>query len=299
MASTVMQLADRGLVSPPPWLPENVHYETAMGSVAYGVAGDMSDVDIYGFCIPKKDMVFPQLRGEILGFGRQKERFNQWQQHHVDDEQARKQYDFSVYSIVRFFQLAMENNPNMVDALFTPDFCVLHITRVGVMVREARKMFLHKGSWHKFKGYAHSQLKKARNKNPEPGSKRAKVVEEFGWDVKFGYHVVRLIDEVEQILMEGDLDLQRNREQLKSIRSGAMSFVDVEQWFTEKERKLEELYVSSKLQHKPDEKAIGRLLRNCLEEHYGSLEGTLVDPDAAVEALREVSAVLDKYRDLL
>jgi hypothetical protein len=28
------------------------------------------------------------------------------------------------------------------------------------MVRDARKMFLHKGSWHKFKGYAYSQISK-------------------------------------------------------------------------------------------------------------------------------------------
>jgi hypothetical protein len=30
--------------------------------------------------------------------------------------------------------------------------------------------------------------------------------------VKFAYHVVRLIGEVEQILTEGDIDLRRNRE---------------------------------------------------------------------------------------
>jgi predicted nucleotidyltransferase len=276
-----------------------VHYETLMGSVAYGVSGDASDSDIYGFCIPQKDMVFPHLRGEILGFGRQKKRFEQWQQHHVIDEEARKEYDFSVYSIVKYFQLAMDNNPNMVDSLFTPDFCVQHITRVGVMVRENRRLFLHKGSWHKFKGYAYSQLHKANIKNPEPGSKRAEIVERFGWDVKFGYHVVRLIDEAEQILSEGDLDLQRNREQLKAIRAGEMSLEEVQQWFSLKEKALEELYTSSKLQHKPDERAIKQLLLHCLEEHYGSLDGCIVNPDEAVTALREVNAVLDKYRSLL
>lgn len=299
MASVTQRLTERGLVSPPPWLPENVHYETLMGSVAYGVSGDASDSDIYGFCIPQKDMVFPHLRGEILGFGRQKKRFEQWQQHHVIDEEARKEYDFSVYSIVKYFQLAMDNNPNMVDSLFTPDFCVQHITRVGVMVRENRRLFLHKGSWHKFKGYAYSQLHKANIKNPEPGSKRAEIVERFGWDVKFGYHVVRLIDEAEQILSEGDLDLQRNREQLKAIRAGEMSLEEVQQWFSLKEKALEELYTSSKLQHKPDERAIKQLLLHCLEEHYGSLDGCIVNPDEAVTALREVNAVLDKYRSLL
>jgi hypothetical protein len=29
-------------------------------------------------------------------------------------------WDFQIFGIVKFFQLAMENNPNVVDALFTP-----------------------------------------------------------------------------------------------------------------------------------------------------------------------------------
>ena len=29
---------------------------------------------------------------------------------------------------------------------------------VGNLVREKRKLFLHKGAWPKFKGYAYSQL---------------------------------------------------------------------------------------------------------------------------------------------
>lgn len=53
----------------------NVHYETIMGSVAYGVSSDTSDMDVYGFAIPPKDDVFPHLRGEILCFGKQHKRF--------------------------------------------------------------------------------------------------------------------------------------------------------------------------------------------------------------------------------
>jgi hypothetical protein len=34
--STLQRLAERGLVKAPRWLPANVHYETIMGSVAYG-----------------------------------------------------------------------------------------------------------------------------------------------------------------------------------------------------------------------------------------------------------------------
>ena len=67
--STLQRLTDRGLIRPPRWLPGSVQYETIMGSVAYGVSSDTSDMDVYGWAIPPKDDVFPHLRGEIPGFG--------------------------------------------------------------------------------------------------------------------------------------------------------------------------------------------------------------------------------------
>jgi predicted nucleotidyltransferase len=156
-------LEKKKLITPPGFLIGSVQYETIMGSVAYGVSSDTSDMDIYGFCIPPKDMLFPHLRGEIPGFGRQINRFEQFQQHHIYDKESDKLYDISIYSIIKYFQLCMENNPNMIDSLFTPQRCVLHITKIGEHIRENRKIFLHSGCWHKFKGYAFSQLHKAQN----------------------------------------------------------------------------------------------------------------------------------------
>ena len=115
--STLEDLAGRGLVKPPRWLPANVMYETIMGSVAYGVSGDSSDLDLYGFAIPPKEDLFPHLRGAIAGFGTPPPRFEQFEAHHVVDPQALggsgRSHDLTIYSIVKFFQLAMENNPNI------------------------------------------------------------------------------------------------------------------------------------------------------------------------------------------
>lgn len=294
MTKLIQNLCRKQLINPPSWLPSNVHYMCMMGSVAYGVSDDNSDVDIYGWCIPQKDIIFPHLRGEISGFGKPGEKFEQWQQHHINDKETGKEYDFSIYSIVKYFQLAMENNPNMVDSLFVPDFCILHSSRIGNIVRENRKLFLHKGSFHKLKGYAFSQMHKAKLKNPQEGSKRADNVGKYGWDVKFGYHVVRLCSQAEQILEEHDLDLQRNREQLKAIRRGEMTMEEVQQWFSDKEKKLENLYHESTLRHSPDEDAIKKILLNCLEEHYGNLDNAIVQSDKAVQALHDIQSILNK-----
>jgi uncharacterized protein len=297
MSSTVQKLVKKKLISPPKFLAGGIQLEVVMGSVAYGVSNDNSDLDIYGFCIPNRGDVFPHTRGEIPGFGTQIQRFEQYQQHHIIEPSALsgkgQEYDFTIYSIVKYFQLCMENNPNMIDSLFVPRRCILYSTQVGEMVRENRKLFLHKGAWHKFKGYAYSQLHKAQNSVPQEGTKRRKDYDKHGYSTKFAYHVVRLISEVEMILSEGDLDLTRNREQLKSIRRGEWSKVQIREYFNDKEKHLEMLYLNSSLQHCPDEKAIKQLLLNCLEHHYGSLDGcVMADENEGTIAVRKLEEIL-------
>lgn len=296
MPSTVASLEEKGLIQPPVWLSSNIHYETQMGSVAYGVSSDTSDMDIYGFCIPRKDMVFPHLAGEIEGFGRNKQRFEQWQQHHVMDESAMnghgRSHDFAIFSIVKYFSLAMENNPNLIDSLFTPQTCVLHCTAIGQMVRENRRLFLHKGSWFKFKGYAYSQLHKMKTKDPK--GKRLEIREKYGFDVKFAYHVVRLLDEAEQILESGDMDIQRAKEHLKAIRRGDVPEADIRQWAADKELALEKMYHESKLRHTPDEQAIKSLLLQCLEHHYGTIDKCVSVSGQEIVALRQIQEICSK-----
>jgi predicted nucleotidyltransferase len=299
MPSTLDQLTKRGLIRPPSFLSDNVHYEVIMGSVAYGVSTDISDFDVNGFCIPPKKQVFPHLDGEIPGFGKQHQRFGVYQQHHINDPDALggkgRVYDITIYSIVNYFQLCMENNPNMLDSLFVPQDCVLHITKIGNMVRDRRRSFLHKGSWHKFKGYAYSQLHKMKDKNLDPNGKRAELRNKFGFDVKFAYHTIRLLGEAEQILQEGDIDLRRNSEQLKAIRRGDLKEEEIMQMAMEKEHALERVYEESKLPWGPDEDSIKQLLVDCMEEHWGSLEGALVLSDAPNKALKEIFEIARKY----
>jgi len=289
--SITKKLVENKIISPPKFLVNSIHYETYMGSIAYGVSSDNSDLDVYGFCIPPKDIIFPHLRGEILGFGRNKKRFEQYQQHHLKFND--KQYDITIYSIVKYFNLAMENNPNIIDSLYTPINCVKHSTVVGNMVRESRDIFLHKGSWHKFKGYAFSSLHKMKSKEPIIGSKRRELIEKYGYDTKYAYHIFRLLDEVEQILTEGTIDLKRNKEQLKSVRRGEWTVEDIEKYFAKKESELETLYISSKLRYSPDEDSIKQLLMNCLEHHYGNLSSVILCPDKYKNVLLKIQEEIE------
>ena len=285
-------MASGANVHPPSWLPNNLCLETVMGSVAYGVSSDESDVDVYGICLPPKELVFPHLAGEIPGFGTQLQRFEQWQEHHV--RALDKEWDFQVFGIVKFFQLAMENNPNVIDSLFTPRRCVLSSTAVGEYIREHRRDFLHKGAWHKFKGYAYSQLNKIRTKSPS--GKRAELVEAHGYDVKFAYHVVRLLLEVEQILVNRDIDLERDREQLKAIRRGEWTLPQLDAWAQDKEKQLEAVYHASTLPYAPDEARIRSHLLHCLEAHYGDLSSAVAKPDEERRLLQQIARLTERYR---
>lgn len=350
----IEDLQKKNLIKPPHWLNTNTVYLTLTGSVTYGVSSASSDVDVLGVAIPTKEQVFPHLAGEIEGFGRQKQRFEQFLQHRIDDKEERKVYDLTVFNIVKYFNLLMECNPNIVDSVWTPQNCVIHSTKIGNMIRDNKKIFLHKGLWPKFKGYSYSQQAKMSNKevnveetikfekeycvphntkfkeiedeiasrragNPaknlsnlsdtlleeyrnifsdgmHKSSSRFELVKEMGYDVKFATHTIRLLLEAEQLLSTGELNLQRDKEYLKTIRAGKFSIEEIRQTASDKEKFLESLYEKSTLPWGPDENKIKKLLLDCLEEHYGNLSGCIVRQDAALEAISKVEDILKEFR---
>jgi predicted nucleotidyltransferase len=348
----IKKLHEAGSLDCPKWLPDSVAYLTITGSMAYAVNDENSDTDMVGFCMPPVETVFPHLAGVIKGFGEQGEQFNNWQAHKAKTQDG-AEYDLTVYSLVKYFDLCMAMNPNMVDTLFTADNLVVHRSKVSDMVRANRKHFLHKGAWHKFKGYSFAQMKrflgtgvdqkmtmmtkfmadhqiaavdlskleaetdfrlKESSVPMETGlshltnndlaayqkmateltSRQIKTLE-VGIDTKAGYHIVRLMLEVEQILTEGDLDLQRNKEVLKSIRRGEWPLERLKAYFEEKERSLEQVFLDSKLPYGPDEKALRTLLLQCMEEHYGDLSAVVQKNTSMDDVLADLRRVVEKY----
>ncbi len=297
--SYVIKLYKKDLIHPSIQVVKQLQYEVIMGSFAYGVSNNTSDIDLYGFCIPPKDVIFPHLRKEIIGFDKPQKRFDQFQQHHIEDQSYSpiKEFDINIYNIVKYFRLCADNNPNMIDSLFVPLRCITHITPVGQMVRDHRKLFLHRGAWHKFKGYSYNQIHKLKTKKANPKSKRYWMYEKYGFDVKFGYHCVRLLNEVHQILTEGDIDLERNREQLKSIRRGEWSIEDIEEYFQCREKELQKIYDKSKLPYRPQEDKIKELLLNCLEQHFGNLSNVIPKENKTLDFIHEIENLIFKYKN--
>jgi uncharacterized protein len=270
----LQELSDAGLITPPKWLPGLTCYLATVGSESYGCALEASsDVDLQGICVPPQQLIFPHLVGEIAGFGHQIQRFEGWQQHAVITPQG-DNFDLSVFGIVRFFQLAMDNNPNIVDVINVPACCVRYENEIGVLIRQHRQLFFHKGCYHKFRGYSAGQINKLKSGRSQHNSKRSASIQHHGYDTKFVYHACRLLLECEQILTTGDLTLDQHSSFLLEIRQGLHDLDQLLAWIASKEKDLTMLYENSTaVPAWPRVDEIKALLIKCVEMQWGSTPG--------------------------
>lgn len=268
----------------PSFLPDSTQYLTVMGSVAYGVSTDMSDMDVYGFAVPPKEFAFPHLTGYVHGFDPVPNSFKVFDPHKVTmPSQPGVEYDLAIYSITHYFRLVMGANPNMLDSLFTHDRHVLHLGKIGQMVRENRHLFLSKLVKTKYKGFAYSELQRVLHQKKVESPKLKERIERYGYDIKGAYHVVRLLLEAEQLLLEGDMDLERHVAILTEVRAGQWSRSQVEAFNADMMPRLDAAAEKSGLPGEAKdsnppaevEKAVKKLLLDCLEEAYGSLPSSV------------------------
>ncbi len=122
------------------WLPAQTIYLTQYGSRAYRTHTPESDYDVRGTVIPPKEY--------YLGF---KQSFEQ-----VDA----KEPDLTIFGLQKFFHLAAECNPNIIEVLFTDDEDHIQVTPLGEMLLAHRDEFLSKEVKHTFHGYATSQFRR-------------------------------------------------------------------------------------------------------------------------------------------
>lgn len=122
------------------WLPTRTIYITRHGSHAYGLNTPESDLDLRGIAIPPKEY--------FLGFLK---RFEQAES---------KDPDLTIHDIRKFFALAADCNPNIIEMLWSDEEDHLLVTPVGKKLLDARALFLSRKAKSTFSGYAIAQLKR-------------------------------------------------------------------------------------------------------------------------------------------
>lgn len=113
-------------------------YEVLTGSRAYGFAREDSDYDYKGIAIPPLDTLY--------GFAYNFEQYEQGER--------------TIYDIRKFFNLAKDCNPNVIELLWIPDKCVKTRSVWSDLLRENRHLFLSTKARFTFSGYAIAQLKR-------------------------------------------------------------------------------------------------------------------------------------------
>lgn len=255
------EINDDKVIEVPKFVIDGCAYLVKMGSEAYGVSTNKSDIDVYGFTVPPLDMVYPERAGYIPEFGTQPELFKQFQIDHVlynDNE-----YDFTVYNIVKFFEILRTGNPNIVETLFVPDRCVIYTSEIAEYVRSVRKMFLTKQYLYKTISYAVTQFNKIKTKNSN-NEKRQILIQKFGYDTKFAYHCCRCILQAEYVVKHNDLNLEVNAEFLIKVRQGIFTFAQLDDWKNEKLSYYDNMVKESSLPETTDEAVVKDILLKCL-----------------------------------
>lgn len=143
-------------------------YLAITGSHAYGLHTEKSDYDLRGFGIPPEQYFlsfFKRFEQHDQGYKFKDYPFWPELSTYINTHNLRKPddneiIDASIYDLRKFFKLAADCNPNIIEILFTDLNDVLLMTNIGKKVREHRELFLSAKAKFTFSGYAVSQLKR-------------------------------------------------------------------------------------------------------------------------------------------
>jgi len=139
------------------WLDKHTIYVTLHGSQAYGLANELSDVDVKGICIPPREVEYHLYH-----------RFEQAENNPQIEERLKHlknpknpKFESTIYSLRKFFILAAEVNPNIIEILWTDpkDHFVFYSPTMKEIIAN-RHLFLSNKAKFTFSGYAMAQAKK-------------------------------------------------------------------------------------------------------------------------------------------
>jgi hypothetical protein len=115
-------------------------------------------------------------------------------------------------------------------------------------------------------GHTVKTLKKKLQDRINKVGNREELLTKYGYDVKFGSHLIRLMLEGVELLTTGKLEFPlKDREMLKDIRNGNWTVSRILEYSNELEKEIESLAISSKLPAHPRVEELERFTINKLK----------------------------------
>lgn len=204
-------------------LYQHVIYRCVIGSRAYGLDRDGSDVDRRGVYLPPASM--------------------HWSVYGVPEQLENDARQECFWELEKFIKLALKANPNVLECLYTP--IVEHADAIAQRLREERSLFLSRLVYQTFNGYAMSQFKKMEQDIRSTGSVK--------W--KHAMHLIRLLRAGIATLHTGELPVRVDpgqREELLAIRDGSLDWAAVDAMRRSLHAEFEHAFERSPLPDRPD-----------------------------------------------
>jgi uncharacterized protein len=223
-------------------LQRYVIFRCIVGSTAYGLHHEGSDVDRRGFYLPPAD-----LHWGLAGLPEQLE---------TDQEEC-------YWEIEKFIRLGLKANPNILECLYSP--MVETCTPVAAELIEMRNIFLSRYIHRTYNSYVLSQFKKI--------EQDLRNQHEVRW--KHVMHLIRLLLSGVAVLKNGFVPLRvdEHREQLLAIRRGEVPWGQVEEWRLRLHRELDQVLETTGLPEHPDYERANEFLirarRYAASKEYG------------------------------
>lgn len=199
-----------------------VIYRCVVGSTAYGLAEEGSDLDRRGIFLPPAEI--------------------EWSLFDVPEQIESRSPDTCFWELEKFLKLALKANPNILECLYTP------LVELAMPPAEEllalRSIFLSRLIYQTYNGYVLSQFKKLEQDLRARG--------EIKW--KHAMHLIRLLLAGITALKEGfvPVRVEEHRDRLLSIRRGEIPWREVEAWRLSLQEEFDAAFRASRLPEQPD-----------------------------------------------
>ncbi len=201
----------------------HVIYRVVVGSRAYGLDHEASDIDLRGIYLPPASL--------------------HWSIYGVPEQLEREGEDACYWELQKFLSLALKANPNVLECLYSPQ--VELATPLALKLLEQREVFLSKMIYQTYNRYVMSQFKSLTKQH-----ERGEAVR-----LKHAMHLIRLMLSGITILEEGFVPVEvdaATRDALLAVKAGELSWAQVDAWRLELHARFDHSFEASHLPERPD-----------------------------------------------
>lgn len=248
---------------------ENTVLRGQVGSGLHGVTTGDDDRDEMGVCIEPPEYVVGNARFEQY----------QWRTRPEGVRSGAGDLDLVVYSLRKWARLAAQGNPTILLLMFIPDHEIVLDTDIGRDLQAHPERFLSRQVAERFGGYLVSQRDQLLGVKSKKHTNRPELVDVYGFDTKFAYHMVRLGLQGVEVLTTGRITLpmpEPDLSWLRELRRGEHTQQEALDRADELLDRLNSLATSADLPENPDRRLIDRWLTDTYQgwwERNGPLGG--------------------------